>query len=102
MITVELVGNRPTDRSLVFWCPGCKEHHPVCVASADSARPVWAWNGDRDHPTFHPSLLIRGGFVDGQPTTVCHSFITNGWIQFLGDCTHPLAGQTVRLPECEW
>jgi len=30
---------------------------------------------------------------------VCHSFVTDGRIQFLGDCTHNLAGQTVDLPE---
>jgi hypothetical protein len=30
---------------------------------------------------------------------VCHSFVTDGRIQFLGDCTHALAGQTVDLPE---
>ncbi len=28
---------------------------------------------------------------------VCHSFVTDGQIQFLGDCTHKLAGQTVPL-----
>lgn len=30
---------------------------------------------------------------------VCHSFVTDGRIQFLSDCTHSLAGQTVDLPE---
>jgi len=30
---------------------------------------------------------------------ICHSFIRDGKIQFLGDCTHALAGQTVDLPE---
>jgi len=30
---------------------------------------------------------------------VCHSFVTDGRIQFLGDCTHTLAGQTVDLPD---
>ena len=30
---------------------------------------------------------------------VCHSFVTDGRIQFLGDCTHKLAGQTVNIPE---
>jgi hypothetical protein len=30
---------------------------------------------------------------------VCHSFVTDGRIQFLNDCTHPLAGQTVDIPE---
>jgi hypothetical protein len=29
---------------------------------------------------------------------VCHSFVVDGRIQFLGDCTHHLAGQTVDLP----
>lgn len=30
---------------------------------------------------------------------VCHSFVTAGRIEFLPDCTHALAGQTVDLPE---
>jgi hypothetical protein len=31
--------------------------------------------------------------------TVCHSWVTNGRIQFLSDCTHSLKDQTVELPE---
>ena len=30
---------------------------------------------------------------------VCHSFVVNGQIQFLPDCTHALAGQTVPIPD---
>lgn len=30
---------------------------------------------------------------------VCHSFVTGGHIQFLGDSAHVLAGQMVDLPE---
>ena len=30
---------------------------------------------------------------------VCHSFVTDGRIRFLGDCTHALKGQTVPIPE---
>jgi hypothetical protein len=30
---------------------------------------------------------------------VCHSFLTDGVFHFLGDCTHPYAGQQVPLPE---
>jgi len=33
---------------------------------------------------------------------VCHSFVTDGNIQYLGDCTHELAGQTIELPEFKW
>lgn len=32
---------------------------------------------------------------------ICHSFIKDGMIQFLGDCTHELKGKTVKLPEVE-
>src|SRR5436309_254590 len=31
------------------------------------------------------------------PGDVCHSFVRDGLIEFLGDCTHPLAGRTVPL-----
>lgn len=38
--------------------------------------------------------------IDGvRRPQVCHSYVTNGRIQYLGDCTHELAGQTVDLPE---
>jgi hypothetical protein len=29
----------------------------------------------------------------------CHTFITDGTVQFLSDCSHALAGQTLDLPE---
>lgn len=65
----------------------------------------WTFNGDYERPTFKPSILVKGtdwdGKVPGQgiTRTVCHSFVTDGRIQFLGDCTHSLAGQTVDLPD---
>jgi hypothetical protein len=38
--------------------------------------------------------------IDGQSVEYkrCHSFVTDGRIQFLGDCTHHPVGQTVPLP----
>lgn len=65
----------------------------------NSGRPGWTWNGDFDKPTVHPSILVTTKYPDR--TDVCHSFITNGRIQFLTDSTHALAGQTVELPELE-
>jgi hypothetical protein len=50
-------------------------------------------------PTFTPSILVRYSWSDGP--RVCHSFVTGGRIQFLEDCTHHLAGQTVDLPDWE-
>jgi len=46
-----------------------------------------------DKPSFQPSILWQWGDVR------CHSYVTDGRIQFLNDCTHDLAGQTVDLPE---
>lgn len=104
MIALSAVLRRSTNNSLLFTCPGCKGWHVVNVES--DARPRWDWNGDVDRPTFSPSILVRTGrAVDptfkpepGDPPEVCHSFVTDGRIQFLTDSTHDLAGQTVDLP----
>lgn len=108
-------------RMLMFRCPGCKEAHGVSVSRPEGqAGPVWGYNGNPDKPTFTPSILVTGYRVSpegeammdrGDPPPeggrypgsafVCHSFVTDGRIQFLGDCTHALAWQTVDLPEIE-
>jgi len=77
-----------------FWCPGCDEPHAVNVGG-NLDGPKWTWNGSLDLPTFRPSILVRGG-ASG---FTCHSFVTDGRIQFLADCTHPKAGQTIDIPE---
>jgi hypothetical protein len=72
----------------LFWCRGCGCHHSYDVRN-DGNRPSWTFNGDLERPTFAPSLFY--------PDRVCHLFLVNGEIQYLGDCTHHLAGQTVPL-----
>ena len=99
-----------TDNGLMFHCPGCNVKHLVRYGEGDG--PRWQWNGDVDKPTFSPSILIRypryvppatPEHMDVGPqikiNIVCHSFIIDGCIQYLTDCTHTLAGQTVPLPE---
>jgi hypothetical protein len=99
---------------VAFRCPGCDEMHMIRVDAAHG--PSWTWNGDAERPTFSPSVLVRGykmseeGMAmwmrDEPPPgdrypgqdTVCHSFVTDGQIAFLSDCTHALAGQTVPIP----
>jgi hypothetical protein len=64
--------------------------------------PRWTYNGNADAPTFSPSILVTARWSTNDPTMkddVCHSFVTDGRIQFLGDCTHKLAGETVNIPE---
>lgn len=97
--------------NVLFFCPGCKTAHQVRV-SAPAPQSNWGYNGNPDAPTFTPSVLVRGTkritadqhrrIMAGESVTpeplVCHSFVTDGNIQFLSDCTHELAGQTVPLP----
>lgn len=104
---------------LSFWCPGCKSSHTIQYGEGPG--PRWGWNGNVERPTFTPSVLERSGHhvqgYDGggcwcdfnaelkasgeEPSGfdchVCHTFVTDGRIQFLGDCTHELAGQTVPM-----
>jgi len=71
---------------VLIFCPGCEAGHKF-----DSR---WNFNGSLVLPTFTPSYLVQ----DGSNGTRCHSYITNGKIQFLPDSTHKLSGQTVDLP----
>lgn len=101
--------SKADDGMLIFFCEGCQQCHGV--------NNRWTFNGDLDRPTFTPSILVRGTvpitdkehellmagqYVEPKPF-VCHSFVTDGKIQYLNDCTHKLAGQTVELlNEDEW
>lgn len=107
---------------VAFWCPGCNQCHAIPVADQHNPGINWGYNGNPERPTFTPSILVRSGHYvpssadqcwckfnadrvakgeepSGFTCGVCHSFVTDGRIQFLNDCTHALAGQTVDLPE---
>lgn len=97
---------------VVFFCPGCNDTHRIKV----QGQGAWSFNFNAAKPTFAPSLLMTSGhYVPGngcwckynaehpdKPAPFqcfrCHSFVNNGPIQFLRDCTHALVGQTVPLP----
>jgi hypothetical protein len=100
-----------------FYCPGCKEIHSVRTIGKAG---LWSFNDSEDRPTFQPSILVKSGHYfnpdhcwcsfykkpeNNIPNEkqfkcyICHSYITDGNIQFLEDCSHELAGKTVHLPE---
>lgn len=104
-------------------CPGCKMYHSIAVGQPFQNGAQWSFNGNLESPTFEPSLLVKMGkyanpewweerkwrnegkspeeqedLDEGYVHIICHSFIRNGQIQFLSDCTHELANQTVELP----
>lgn len=82
----------------VVHCPGCNIGHPFRVKSNNANRPSWTWNGDMHKPTFTPSMLVNGH----DESSRCHSFVTDGKIQFLGDCFHDLKNTTVDLPDLDY
>ena len=90
-----------------WFCPACEEMHPLPDA--------WDFDGNVDKPTFSPSfrhgsmqtIKIDGRWTGewvrdaaGKPVKrVCHYIITKGIVQYCGDCTHALAGQSVEMPD---
>lgn len=95
---------RAGENNWKFWCPGCDSAHVVSDA----------WEVDAEAATISPSVLVHSSkhLIDPEligpgltaPENIadspqCHSFVTGGQIQFLGDSTHALAGQTVELPD---
>lgn len=83
----------------------------------------WLFTGDLEKPYFSPSVHVRTGhYASGNFTEnecwctynknhpneqedfacyICHSFIRDGVIEFLDDCTHALAGKKVALLDVE-
>jgi len=95
------IATKDNEAAFAFFCPGCKETHVIWYKSS---RVQWDWNGDVDKPTvqpsyrvFHPAKTENGVAVP--EITLCHCFIRDGNIQFLSDCAHKLAGQTVPIPD---
>lgn len=70
---------------------------PLDRPQTSAGKPKWSWNGDTEKPTLSPSIMT----TDGEGGTVCHSYVTDGNVQFLGDCTHEFKSQTVPLLEVD-
>lgn len=85
------------DTEAHFECPGCGRWHAMRVTGPYA----WEWNGSLDRPTFKPSILGEWTWGPEKTRHRCHSFVRDGRIEFLGDCTHAMAGQTVDLPEVD-
>ena len=104
MQKIRLTGGRA-----LFRCPGCGSLHQIAIDAPFSNCARWGWNANLDAPTFTPSILVTypanpnatDEFAEWRTERRCHSFVTDGRIQFLADCTHQLAGQTVDIPDYE-
>lgn len=95
------------DNRLLWHCPGCNTPH--MIQHGEGTGPRWTWNGNADAPTFSPSVLVTWNEPSDVPKEfddrlkdvpkICHSFVVDGNMQFLSDCTHSLAGQTTPIPD---
>lgn len=102
------------DKRYAFFCVGCKMHH--LINTDETVKPRWVWNGSMTQPTFSPSIHIKYetrkkqpvfGLPDDAPIVMvqntCHSFVNDGIIDYLSDCTHEYSGKKVKLPKVsEW
>ena len=77
-----------------YRCPGCNEIHSIPIDLTHQSGRAWGWNGSVDAPTFSPSVRHT---MKPLPYC-CHYFVRDGRIEFCGDCSHGLKGQTVDLP----
>ena len=81
------------------WCPACNQMHDFAVEGTFRNGARWSFNGSGDAPSFSPSMNISvGPYGDGKIDRY-HYFLTDGRIQYLGDSTHTLVGQTVDCPD---
>mgnify|MGYP001581069974 CR=1 FL=1 len=99
---------RKTDCGYTHWCPACLEMHPL--------PDTWIFNGNVNRPTFTPSFKHSGIETEkdsngvwtgewkrdtvGNPIPfICHYILTDGILNFCGDCTHLMAGKAIPIPE---
>jgi hypothetical protein len=103
---------RRQERGYAHWCPACKEMHGLPDG--------WKFDGNLENPTFTPSFKHTGVQAvkdsegkwtgewvkgpDGKALAwCCHYILTNGILNFCGDCTHEFAGKSIPLPPLpEW
>ena len=71
---------------------------PVQLRGTRSGTGNWSWNGDTEKPTLKPSILSRCPPI----CECCHTWVHDGMVQFLGDCSHELRGHTLELLDVDW
>lgn len=84
---------------------------PVQIKGRREGTGNWTWNGSVDAPDLKPSILTSGNrmLTDEECARIaagekiaprpfrCHSWLNDGMVQFLDDCSHEFRGQTLPL-----
>lgn len=61
----------------------------------------WSWNGSVDSPTLKPSILTIYESSRVEKNWRCHSWVNDGVVQFLQDCSHQLACHCLPLLDAD-
>lgn len=77
----------------IFYCPGCEVNH--LVSTVPKVGTYHTLTGSLAKPTIRASVMVLGNKKRGVDR--CHSFITDGVIEYLDDCTHALAGKKIPM-----
>lgn len=111
------------DGTHLWYCPACKTWHGGNV-NLNNYGPNWNFDNNYNNPTFSPSFLVRSGHhIAGSSSDdcwckynkdhpddqapfkcgICHTFVRDGKIEYLSDCTHEFAGKIINMfvPESE-
>ena len=72
---------------------------PVIQKGTRDGTGCWTWNGSLEKPDLKPSILTKA--PQGDNVIVCHTWINEGMVHFLNDCTHEYAGQILDLLDIE-
>ena len=91
---------RNGDGGISHWCPGCLEMHFINTEKPNILGARWEWDGNIVRPTFSPSICMKRLAPKPKlpPITVCHYWLKNGILEFLGDCQHILRAHKLSLP----
>lgn len=78
---------------IYIFCPACAALGRDTGLHCMDVTKIHTFDGNYDSPTISPSL----GWPAEPKDFHCHSYIKSGMIEYLSDCTHGMAGQTVEL-----
>lgn len=90
-----------------FVCPATGEtvvipiSEPPPITTRFRPLPAWSFDGNHDAPTLSPSVKQEWTFGDARERRCNHFFVRGGHVEYLGDCTHQHAGQTLPLADID-
>lgn len=102
-LTDQLAINAPGQ--YVHYCPNCKWTHEIHTEPPYRNNGRWTFNGNIFQPTFYPDIRLTVGAYTDEDTgeylprsTVCHYYLTDGYLYYQNDFDGAYSGKTLALP----